>query len=207
MSTIYSSFRRSWQGVFLYSKVVYLGNCMGATAALRFSSLLQHESDFVLAFNPEVAPPVIHVAHSVLPHATIETSRLRAVLETAVMKTPAKIRIHVQLATRASQAMLFLAPPADPILYKNSWEEDMFDVDFDTVANSSVALPVSSEYCIASATTMGSRQRLKENGALSKDSEKVMKKKKVTLISLKDCRFADREFFNFEESKESKDTD
>ena len=71
-----------------YKKVVFLGNCMGATAALRFAALLRHQQDTVLAFNPEVDPArdsrkVFRAASWLSP---VTSSRLRAVLERAVAR-------------------------------------------------------------------------------------------------------------------------
>jgi len=80
-----------------YSRVIFLGNCMGATAALRFAGLLRHKHDMVLAFNPEVVPgrdsrKVFRIAACLSP---TQTSKLRGVLERAVLKTSAQIRVHV----------------------------------------------------------------------------------------------------------------
>ena len=145
-----------------YSKVVLLGNCMGATAALRFSSLLQHHEDFVLAFNPEVVPArdprcMFRIAACLSPS---RTSRLRAVLETAVVKTPAKIRIHASnWPPERSQAMLLLAD--------NCKAEDMFDVDFDTVAKYPTSLPRLVRILHRECNHHGLlAKRLKGNGAL-----------------------------------------
>ncbi len=96
-----------------YQKVVFLGNCMGATAALRFSTLLQHAHDTVLAFNPEVNPPSdtrlpFRVAACLSPSTT---SRLRRVLNDALMGTPAKIRVHASMwPPEHAQSMLLSLP-------------------------------------------------------------------------------------------------
>jgi hypothetical protein len=112
-----------------YSMVIFLGNCMGATAALRFSSMLQHPEDTVLAFNPEVDPAsdsrtVFRVAGCLSPS---KTSRLRSALENAVMATPAKIRIHASnWPPERNQAMLLLPSSAG-----SSKEEGVvFDTDY-----------------------------------------------------------------------------
>ena len=95
-----------------YKKIIFLGNCMGGTAALRFSALLRHPEDMVLSFNPEIDPArdsrrVFRIAAFLSPSTT---SRLRAVLEKAVRDTPAKVRIHVSnWPPELNQAMLLLS--------------------------------------------------------------------------------------------------
>jgi hypothetical protein len=124
-----------------YKKVVLLGNCMGATAALRFSALLQNKEDVVLAFNPEVKPNIdprlsFRIASCLSPS---KTSRLSSVLNKAISTSPGRIRIHMSnWPPEYEQSMLLL-----------SENDDILDVDFDigdggddSIASSGVSLGV-----------------------------------------------------------------
>jgi hypothetical protein len=135
-----------------YQKVIFLGNCMGATAALRFSAMLQHPEDTVLAFNPEIDPArdsrrVFRIAACLSPSTT---SQLRAVLEKAVADTPARVRIHVSnWPPELDQAMLLLSPSSfssssvrhlSKETEANHIDEDgVFDLDYQSYNNAAAA--------------------------------------------------------------------
>jgi len=75
-----------------YTRVVMIGNCMGATAALRFSVLLTSPKSVVLAFNPEVSPSVdprisFRIAAKLMPR---KMHALPRVVQEAVECTPAR---------------------------------------------------------------------------------------------------------------------
>ena len=161
-----------------YAKVIFLGNCMGATAALRFSSLLQHSEDTVLAFNPEVTPAsdprcAFRVAACLSPS---KTSRLRTTLEKAVTFTPAKIRLHVSnWPPERSQAMLLLEQSEEAVVF------DVVYQDYDAAAAARSAAAVVDSSSASSSLPRVVRilhrecdhhgllaKRLKGNGALRK---------------------------------------
>ena len=79
-----------------YKRVIFLGNCMGATAAIRFATLLRSSKDTVLAFNPEVDPKAdsrtaFRIAAMLAPRTT---GALAGILRSALQSTPARVRIH-----------------------------------------------------------------------------------------------------------------
>lgn len=79
-----------------YKRVIFLGNCMGATAAIRFAPLLRSPKDTVLAFNPEVNPKadsriLFKIAAMLAPRTT---GALASIMRSALQSTPARVRIH-----------------------------------------------------------------------------------------------------------------
>ena len=165
-----------------YAKVIFVGNCMGATAALRFSSLLQHSEDTVLAFNPEVTPAsdprcAFRIAACLSPS---KTSRLRTTLEKAVTFTPAKIRLHVSnWPPERSQAMLLLEQSEEAVVFDVVYQD--YDAAAAAAAAKSAAAMVDSSSASSSLLPRVVRilhrecdhhgllaKRLKGNGALRK---------------------------------------
>jgi len=78
-----------------YDRVVFIGNCMGGSAVLRFAPLLR-PTDTVLAFNPEVDPRVdprrpFRMAARLAPR---DAGGLAETLRTALQRTRARIHVH-----------------------------------------------------------------------------------------------------------------
>jgi len=79
-----------------YARCVFIGNCMGATGALRFAHLLPSASSTVIAVNPEIAPAqdmrsIFRVAAVVQPRIC---RTLPAVLQDSIDRSSGRIRVH-----------------------------------------------------------------------------------------------------------------
>lgn len=79
-----------------YARCVFVGNCMGATGALRFAHLLPGATSTVIAVNPEIAPALdsrrsFRVAALLQPGICTE---LPAVLQASVDSSLGRVRIH-----------------------------------------------------------------------------------------------------------------
>lgn len=80
-----------------YAHCVFVGNCMGATAVLRFAELMPSVGSTALAFNPEVDPardvrrPVFLLAALLQP---LTAWRLRAELHRSIRKTIGRVQVH-----------------------------------------------------------------------------------------------------------------
>ena len=80
-----------------YAHCVFVGNCMGATAVLRFADLMPSAGSTALAFNPEVDPARDVRRPSFLLAALLQpltTWRLRPELHLSVRKTVGRVQVH-----------------------------------------------------------------------------------------------------------------
>lgn len=80
-----------------YAHCVFVGNCMGATAVLRFAELMPSAASTALAFNPEVDPardmrrPFFVLAALLQP---LTTWRLRSELHQSARKAVGRVQVH-----------------------------------------------------------------------------------------------------------------
>lgn len=79
-----------------YSRVVLVGNCMGATGALRCANMLPSANCTVLAFNPEIAPQVdsrlsFRLVSRLKPSFC---HKLPYIIENAVAQSVARVFLH-----------------------------------------------------------------------------------------------------------------
>eukprot|EP00035_Acanthoeca_spectabilis_P028625 m.471487 g.471487 ORF g.471487 m.471487 type:complete len:184 (-) comp31111_c0_seq1:117-668(-) len=110
IENVTESLARAVQG---YDRVVFVGNCMGGTGALRFCHLLRSPEDSVVAFNPEVSPATdarraFRIAAWLSPRAC---KALPGVLDRAIAATAARVRVHVSSwEPELSQGRLLFMP-------------------------------------------------------------------------------------------------
>ena len=97
-----------------YDKVVFVGNCMGATAVLRFAYLLPSAACTAIAVNPEVEPwrdwtrPSFLLAALLLPRLCL---RLRAEVGASVAASRGRVHVHASAwRPERAQAELLLSP-------------------------------------------------------------------------------------------------